>query len=108
SDGDINKDKLADLVSGRASYAHLFLKLTDLNSTAYFYDINAKISYNIKPFNDLHITSYFRRDIFKFNETFNNNFGNTIISANYNHRFNENLRGKLYAKDRKSTRLNSS
>lgn len=97
AEGPIIKDKLSYLLSGRGSYAHLFVKLTDLNSTAYFYDINAKISYNIKPFNDLHITSYFGRDIFKFNETFNNNFGNTIISANYNHRFNENLRGKLYA-----------
>ena len=69
AEGPIIKDKLSYLLSGRASYAHLFLKLTDLNSTAYFYDINAKISYNIKPFNDLHITSYFGRDIFKFNET---------------------------------------
>ncbi len=95
-EGPIVKDKLSYLVSGRGSYAHLFLKLTDINSTAYFYDVNAKLSYNIKPFNELHITSYFGRDIFKFNDTFDNNFGNTIVSANYNHRFNDNLKGQLY------------
>lgn len=96
-EGPIIKDKLSYLLSGRGSYAHLFLKLTDIKSTAYFYDVNAKVSYNIKPFNNLHITSYFGRDIFKFNNTFNNNFGNTLISANYNHRFNEKLKGKFFA-----------
>jgi len=96
-EGPIIKDKLSYLLSGRGSYAHLFLKLTDIKSTAYFYDVNAKVSYNIKPFNNLHITSYFGRDIFKFNNTFNNNFGNTLISTNYNHRFNEKLKGKFFA-----------
>lgn len=97
AEGPIIKDKFSYLLSGRASYAHLFLKLTDLNSTAYFYDVNAKFSYKINEENNVHVTSYFGRDIFKFNESFNNNFGNTIISANYNHKYNNNLKGKLYA-----------
>ena len=95
-EGQIIKDKFSYLVSGRASYAHLFLKLTDIKSTAYFYDLNAKLSYKFDDHNNLNLTSYFGRDIFKFNTAFNNNFGNTIISANYNHRFNENIKGKLY------------
>lgn len=97
AEGPIIKDKFSYLLSGRASYAHLFLKLTDLNSTAYFYDLNAKLSYKIDDDNTVNLTSYFGRDIFKFNDSFNNNFGNTIISANYNHKFNDNLKGKLYA-----------
>lgn len=96
-EGPIIKDKFSYLLSGRGSYAHLFLKLTDIKSTAYFYDLNAKLSYKFDDYNNLNLTSYFGRDIFKFNTAFNNNFGNTIVSANYNHRFNENIKGKLYA-----------
>lgn len=96
-EGPIIKDKFSYLLSGRGSYAHLFLKLTDIKSTAYFYDLNAKLSYKFNDYNNLNLTSYFGRDIFKFNTAFNNNFGNTIVSANYNHRFNENIKGKLYA-----------
>ena len=95
-EGPIIKDKFSYLLSGRGSYAHLFLKLTDIKSTAYFYDLNAKLSYKFDDHNNLNVTSYFGRDIFKFNTSFNNDFGNTIISANYNHRFNEKIKGKLY------------
>ena len=97
AEGPVIRDRCSYLRSGRASYAHLFLKLTDINSTAYFYDINAKLSYKINDYNDIHFTSYFGRDIFIFIDTFNNNFGNTIISANYNHRWNDQIKGQLYA-----------
>ena len=73
------------------------MKLTDINSTAYFYDVNAKLSYKINDYDNIHLTSYFGRDIFKFNDTFNNNFGNTIVSANYNHQWNDQIKGQLYA-----------
>lgn len=95
-EGPIIKDKFSYLVSGRGSYAHLFLKLTDIKSTAYFYDLNAKLSYKFDDYNNLNVTTYYGRDIFKFNKTFNNNFGNTIISTNYNHRLSEKTNGKLY------------
>lgn len=95
-EGPIIKDKFSYLVSGRGSYAHLFLKLTDIKSTAYFYDLNAKLSYKFNDFNNLNLTTYFGRDIFKFNTAFSNNFGNTILSANYNHRLSEKIKGQLY------------
>lgn len=95
-EGPIIKDKFSYLLSGRGSYAHLFLKLTDIKSTAYFYDLNAKLSYKFDDYNNLNVTSYFGRDIFKFNTNFNNNFGNTIVSANYNHRYNDKIKGKLF------------
>lgn len=96
-EGPIIKDKFSYLLSGRGSYAHLFLKFTDIKSTAYFYDLNAKLSYKFDDYNNLNVTSYFGRDIFNFNTAFKNNFGNTIVSANYNHRFNDKIKGKLYA-----------
>ena len=76
-EGPIIKDKFSYLISGRGSYAHLFLKFTDIESTAYFYDINAKLSYKFNDYNNLSVTSYFGRDIFKFNTAFNNNFGSS-------------------------------
>lgn len=97
AEGPIIRDRFSYLISGRASYAHLFLKLTDINSTAYFYDVNAKLSYKINDYDNIHLTSYFGRDIFKFNDTFNNNFGNTIVSANYNHQWSDQIKGQLYA-----------
>src|SRR5690606_6071811 len=92
-EGPIINDKLSYIISGRGSYAHLFLKFTDIKSTAYFYDINAKFSYKFNEYNNIHLTSYFGRDIFKFNDAFDNDFGNTMVSINYNHRFNDKLKG---------------
>ena len=37
-EGPIEKDKAAFLIGGRASYAHLFLPLFDVDNRAYFYD----------------------------------------------------------------------
>ena len=46
-EGPIQKDRTAFLIGGRASYAHLFLPLFDVNSKAYFYDLNTKINHKI-------------------------------------------------------------
>ena len=43
AEGPIKKDKGAFLVAGRSSYAHLFLKLTDNENSAYFYDLNTMV-----------------------------------------------------------------
>jgi len=45
AEGPIVKDKAAFLIGGRASYAHLFLPLFDIDNTAYFYDLNTKLNY---------------------------------------------------------------
>ncbi len=82
--GPVIKDKLSFLLAGRASYAHLFLKLTDIESAAYFYDLNTKWSYLLNDKNQLYFTGYFGRDIFKFNDTFNNKFGNTVGNLVWN------------------------
>src|SRR5690606_19795287 len=44
-EGPLKKEVGSFLVAGRTSYAHLFLKLTDNESSAYFYDLNTKLSY---------------------------------------------------------------
>lgn len=83
-EGPVIKDKLSYLFAGRASYAHLFLKLTDIKSAAYFYDLNTKWSYLLNDKNQLYFTGYFGRDIFKFSDSFNNKFGNTVANLTWN------------------------
>lgn len=90
-EGPIIKDKFSYLIAGRASYAHLFLKLTDIKSTAYFYDLNTKWSYLINDNNQLYFTGYFGRDIFKFNDSFDNNFGNTVANLTWNSKYSSKI-----------------
>lgn len=90
-EGPIVKEKASFLVAGRSSYAHLFLKLTDNKSAAYFYDLNTKLSYKINDNNNLYLSGYFGRDVFKFDQMLNNRFGNTMINLRWNHIFNEQI-----------------
>src|SRR5690606_41464963 len=83
-EGPVIKDKLSYLFAGRASYAHLFLKLTDINSSAYFYDLNTKWSYLHNDNNQFYFSGYFGRDIFKFSDMFDNAFGNTVGNLTWN------------------------
>lgn len=95
-EGPVIKDKMSFLVAGRGSYAHLFLKFTDLKSTAYFYDLNTKWSYIVRPNNEWHLSAYFGRDIFQFNELFDNSFGNTVVSLHQKHKLHSDITAKAY------------
>ena len=44
-EGPIQKNQSSFLVASRGTYAHLFLKLTDIENIAYFYDINTKSNF---------------------------------------------------------------
>lgn len=90
-EGPVIKDKLSYLFAGRASYAHLFLKLTDIKSSAYFYDLNTKWSYLMNDKNQLYFTGYFGRDIFKFNDSFDNKFGNTVANLTWNSKYSSKI-----------------
>ncbi|MVX35718.1 TonB-dependent receptor plug domain-containing protein [Myroides sp. LoEW2-1] len=91
AEGPIQKDKSSFLVAGRASYAHLFLKMSDNKNSAYFYDLNTKLNFDLSPKNKLFFSGYFGRDIFSFTDLLKNNFGNTAASLQWNHLFNDNL-----------------
>jgi hypothetical protein len=90
-EGPIIKDKASFLVGGRSSYAHLFLPLFDIDNVAYFYDLNAKASFNIDESNRLYMSSYFGRDVFNVNNLFGNTFGNSFVNVRWNHIFNDKL-----------------
>jgi hypothetical protein len=76
AEGPIVKDKASFLVAGRGSYAHLFLKLADNPNTAYFYDLNTKLSYRINDNNNLYLSGYFGRDVFNVDNAYVNTYEN--------------------------------
>lgn len=63
-EGPIVKDKGSFIVSGRRTYADVFLKLTEdfKNNSLYFYDFNAKANYKINDKNRIFLSGYFGRD----------------------------------------------
>lgn len=90
-EGPIIKDKAAFLLGGRASYAHLFLPLFDIDNKAYFYDLNTKINYNINDNNSLYLSGYFGRDLFSIDDSFKNVYGNAVGNLRWNHIFSDKL-----------------
>jgi hypothetical protein len=91
AEGPLVKDKGSFLVAGRSSYAHLFLKLTNNDNSAYFYDLNTKLSYKLNENNNLYLSGYFGRDVFSLNNSFVNTYGNTVFNLRWNHLFNDKL-----------------
>ncbi|MFL9843885.1 TonB-dependent receptor [Flavobacterium rhizosphaerae] len=91
AEGPIVKERGSFLVGGRASYAHLFLKLADNDNSAYFYDLNTKLSYKLNDNNNVYLSGYFGRDAFDISDSFNNLYGNTLLNLRWNHLFNEQL-----------------
>jgi hypothetical protein len=95
AEGPIVKDKGSFLVGGRASYGHLFLKLTDNDNSAYFYDLNAKFNYKINDNNNLFLSGYFGRDVFNLDGSFTNIYGNSTLNLRWNHLFSDKLFSNL-------------
>ncbi|GAB1415557.1 hypothetical protein MASR2M117_09630 [Paludibacter sp.] len=78
-EGPIQKDKSSFIVSGRITYADLFLKATKdyKNIKLYFYDLNAKANYSINDKNRIFFSGYFGKDILGLSDNFGINWGNT-------------------------------
>jgi len=93
-EGPIVKDKISFIVSARRTYADLFLALSnnkDLkDNKLYFYDLNAKINYQIDDKNHIFLSGYFGRDVFK-NGFARTNWGNGTGTFRWNHLFSQKL-----------------
>ena len=96
-EGPLVKEKSSFLIGGRASYAHLFLKLTDNQNSAYFYDLNTKLSYQLGQNDALYLSAYFGRDHFKLSDNLTNAYGNMFANLRWNHVFSQQLFGNLSA-----------
>ncbi len=97
AEGPLVKDKGSFLIGGRSSYAHLLLKLSEeqKDNSAYFYDLNTKLSYKLNPNNNLYLSGYFGRAVFSLNESFTNIYGNATLNLRWNHLFSEKLFSNL-------------
>ena len=94
-EGPIIKDRTAFLAGGRASYAHLFLPLFDIENKAYFYDLNTKINHKINERNSIYLSGYFGRDLFSIQNSFINTYGNAVGNFRWNHLFSNKLFSNL-------------
>jgi hypothetical protein len=92
-EGPIVKDKASFLISGRRTYADVFLKATDKfkDNILYFYDLNTKLNYRINDRNKLFLSGYFGRDKLGLAKQFGIDWGNATGTLRWNHLINEKL-----------------
>ncbi len=94
-EGPIQEDVSSFLLSGRRTYADLFLYLSqDTNlrgNKLYFYDLNTKLNYRIDNNNRLFFSGYFGRDILSLGDEFKIGWGNATTTLRWNHIFNSRI-----------------
>ncbi len=89
-EGPIVKDKGSFIVSGRRTYADLFLRFTKKDfrdNQLYFYDFNAKANYRLGKKDRLFLSGYFGRDKLGASN-FGFSWGNATGTLRWNHIFN--------------------
>jgi len=94
-EGPIKKDEASFMVAGRRSYVDLFLGLSNdpdiSQNVLYFYDINAKLNWQLSPKDKIYLSGYFGRDVFGIRNLFNFDWGNGTGSLRWNHLFSDKL-----------------
>ncbi len=94
-EGPIQKDKSSFMITGRRTYADLFLALSSdpavSNNTLYFYDLNAKANYRINDKNRIFLSGYFGRDVLGFGSTVGIDWGNVTGTLRWNRIINKRL-----------------
>lgn len=92
-EGPLVKDKGSFFVSGRRTYADLFLQLDEKykDSRLFFYDLNAKANYRLNEKNVLYLSGYFGRDKLGLEGLFGLDWGNATGTVRWNHLLNARL-----------------
>ncbi len=93
-EGPIVKDKASFMISGRRTYADLFLKLSHddklRQNRLYFYDLNTKLNFSLNANNHFYLSGYFGKDVIK-NNFFRMDWGNVTGTLRWNHIYSEKL-----------------
>ncbi len=103
--GPIKKDKASFIISARRTYLDVLSKpffkyvrpkSNFAGSSYYFFDLNAKLNWQISKKDRLYLSGYYGRDIFKFKDTessfsVNVPWGNAVACLRWNHLFNAKL-----------------
>ncbi len=94
-EGPIQKDKSSFMISGRRSYLDVFTALAadpDIrDNTLYFYDLNAKVNFDLGEKDRLYVSGYFGNDVFAFQDLFRTAWGNRTGTLRWNHIFSPKL-----------------
>jgi hypothetical protein len=94
-EGPIVKDQGSFLLTGRRTYADMFLKLSSdealNNNRLYFYDLNAKANYKLNPNNRVFLSGYMGRDFLEIQDMFGLDWGNVTGTLRWNHIWNSKL-----------------
>ena len=85
-EGPLQKNKSSFILSGRRTYADVFLKATEKfkDNILYFYDLNAKANYQINAKNKVYISGYFGRDELGLGQVFGIDWGNKTGTIRWN------------------------
>jgi len=93
-DGPIN-DKTTFAISGRRTYADLFLGLSNdpniRNNSLYFYDLSGKVAYRPTEKDKITFSSYYGRDYLGLSDQFGFGWTNFVNSVIWQRTFTENL-----------------
>ena len=85
-EGPLQKEKSSFIISGRRTYADVFLLASETfkDNILYFYDLNLKANYKIDNKNRLFISGYFGRDELGLKNTFGIDWGNKTGTIRWN------------------------
>jgi hypothetical protein len=94
-EGPIHKEKSSFMISGRRTYADLFLNFSKdddvRNSKLFFYDLNMKTNYKVNNNNRIYLSGYIGRDDFGYKDEFGFDWGSLTGTLRWNHIFNNRL-----------------
>lgn len=92
AEGPIKKGQSSFLFTGRRSYLDLFLLGTEdyKDNTMNFYDCNLRLNFRLNPKNFLAVSLFHGQDNMGLDELMDMKWGNTAVSANWLHTFNDN------------------
>lgn len=94
-EGPIDKDNSSFIISGRRTYADMFLRLSSdekiKDNKLYFYDLNAKANVKLGENDRLFLSGYFGQDVLSIGNNFGFSWGNATSTLRWNHVFNSRL-----------------
>ncbi|MBN1950503.1 MAG: TonB-dependent receptor [Bacteroidales bacterium] len=94
-EGPVIPGKASFIVSGRRSYADIFLPFIKdslaSESVLYLYDLSAKVNMNLGEKDRVFLSGYFGRDVVEITDLISQDFGNATLTARWNHVFNNKL-----------------
>ncbi len=94
-EGPIVKDRGSFMMSGRRTYADMFLALSSdsqiRNNALFFYDLNMKGNYILNDNHRIYLSGYYGRDVFAFQDIMKMSWGNATQTLRWNYIINERM-----------------